>query len=113
MGKRKRKQTQGHDFRGNRSQQQQHGQSQGSTTKGGVIFARNTSGVEALLEEKDGSLQRMVNGQKEAFPGLDDTSYDSDGDFLGPANDGLEYLRMVRYVVLNLDLHKFLCVPKE
>ena len=33
-------------------------------------------------------------GQKEAFPGLDDG--DDDELFYGPANDGIEYLRMVR-----------------
>lgn len=32
-------------------------------------------------------------GQKSAFPGLDDAS---DELFYGPAEDGLEYLRMVR-----------------
>lgn len=33
-------------------------------------------------------------GQKGAFPGLDDG--DDDELFYGPANDGIEYLRMVR-----------------
>ena len=33
-------------------------------------------------------------GQRGAFPGLDDDV--EDGLFYGPANDGLEYLRMVR-----------------
>jgi hypothetical protein len=36
-----------------------------------------------------------VYGQKSAFPGLDDP-YGSDELFYGPAEDGLEYLRMVR-----------------
>lgn len=35
-----------------------------------------------------------VYGQRSAFPGLDDL--DSDQLFYGPAEDGLEYLRMVR-----------------
>ncbi|KAL9632131.1 MAG: hypothetical protein Q9164_005513, partial [Protoblastenia rupestris] len=35
-------------------------------------------------------------GQRGAFPGLDDTSA-NDELFYGPANDGLEYLRMVRH----------------
>lgn len=35
-----------------------------------------------------------VYGQRSAFPGLDD--HDSDQLFYGPAEDGLEYLRMVR-----------------
>ncbi len=34
-------------------------------------------------------------GQRGAFPGLDDATGD-DGVFYGPANNGLEYLRMVR-----------------
>ena len=34
-------------------------------------------------------------GQRGAFPGLDD-AVGEDGLFYGPANDGLEYLRMVR-----------------
>ncbi|KAL9012440.1 MAG: hypothetical protein Q9173_002790 [Seirophora scorigena] len=34
-------------------------------------------------------------GQRSAFPGLDDT-VEEDALFYGPANDGLEYLRMVR-----------------
>jgi regulator of vacuolar morphogenesis len=34
-----------------------------------------------------------VYGQKNAFPGLDDAG---DELFYGPADDGLEYLRMVR-----------------
>ncbi|OJD25489.1 hypothetical protein ACJ73_03138 [Blastomyces percursus] len=37
-----------------------------------------------------------VYGQKHAFPGLDD-SIDEDQLFYGPAEDGIEYLRMVRY----------------
>ena len=38
-------------------------------------------------------------GQKGAFPGLDHSLSGDDDDalFYGPANDGLEYLRMVRY----------------
>lgn len=36
-----------------------------------------------------------IYGQKSAFPGLDDL-HDSDELFYGPAEDGLEYLRMVR-----------------
>ena len=38
------------------------------------------------------------SGQKQVFPGLDE---DDDGDepFYGPANDGIEYLRMVRLVM--------------
>jgi regulator of vacuolar morphogenesis len=35
-----------------------------------------------------------VFGQRSAFPGLD--SVDGDELFYGPADDGLEYLRMVR-----------------
>lgn len=36
-------------------------------------------------------------GQRGAFPGLDDGPTNvEDGLFYGPANDGLEYLRMVR-----------------
>jgi hypothetical protein len=35
-----------------------------------------------------------VTGQHGAFPGLDDD--DPDELFYGPANDGLDYLRMVR-----------------
>jgi hypothetical protein len=35
-----------------------------------------------------------VTGQRGAFPGLDD--FDPSELFYGPANDGLEYLRMVR-----------------
>lgn len=35
-----------------------------------------------------------IYGQKNAFPGLD--AGDSDELFYGPAEDGLEYLRMVR-----------------
>ena len=34
-------------------------------------------------------------GQRGAFPGLDDSN-DGDELFYGPANNGLEYLRMVR-----------------
>ena len=34
-------------------------------------------------------------GQRGAFPGLDDSHTDNEL-FYGPANDGLEYLRMVR-----------------
>jgi regulator of vacuolar morphogenesis len=37
-----------------------------------------------------------VYGQRGAFPGLDDGS---DELFYGPADDGMEYLRMVRYVL--------------
>lgn len=37
-----------------------------------------------------------VYGQKSAFPGLDTAS--DDELFYGPAEDGLEYLRMVRWV---------------
>lgn len=36
-----------------------------------------------------------IYGQKSAFPGLDEGR---DELFYGPAEDGLEYLRMVRYV---------------
>ena len=36
-------------------------------------------------------------GQRGAFPGLDETD-EADHLFYGPANDGLEYLRMVRLV---------------
>jgi hypothetical protein len=37
-----------------------------------------------------------IYGQKHAFPGLDDP-LDDDGElFYGPADDGIEYLRMVR-----------------
>ena len=34
-------------------------------------------------------------GQRGAFPGLDDSNVENEL-FYGPANDGLEYLRMVR-----------------
>lgn len=49
------------------------------------------------FQDKFGSDQPRVDpkyGQRGAFPGLDDG--DDDGLFYGPANDGLEYLRMVR-----------------
>ena len=39
------------------------------------------------------------SGQRGAFPGLDD-HLQGDGLFYGPANDGMEYLRMVRYVYI-------------
>ena len=42
-------------------------------------------------------------GQRGAFPGLDDRNGDGEL-FYGPASDGLEYLRMVRYVAGTLDL---------
>ena len=48
-------------------------------------------------EEILGALQPRVDptyGQRGAFPGLDERNKDSL--FYGPANDGLEYLRMVR-----------------
>ena len=35
----------------------------------------------------------FVTGQRGAFPGLDDSAEEL---FYGPANDGIEYLRMVR-----------------
>jgi regulator of vacuolar morphogenesis len=37
--------------------------------------------------------QNFIFGQRNAFPGLDDGG---DELFYGPADDGLEYLRMVR-----------------
>ena len=37
----------------------------------------------------------LTYGQRGAFPGLDD-GYGDDELFYGPANDGLQYLRMVR-----------------
>lgn len=40
-----------------------------------------------------------VFGQRHAFPGLDDVSQDGEL-FYGPADDGIEYLRMVRLVTL-------------
>jgi hypothetical protein len=43
-------------------------------------------------------------GQKNAFPGLDDGG---DQLFYGPAEDGLEYLRMVRYAYLLIPSHHF------
>lgn len=48
-------------------------------------------------EERPGALQPRVDptyGQRGAFPGLDEMKEHSL--FYGPANDGLEYLRMVR-----------------
>lgn len=36
-------------------------------------------------------------GQRGAFPGLED----DDGEFYGPANDGMDYLKMVRWVFLS------------
>lgn len=48
-------------------------------------------------EELSGALQPRVDptyGQRGAFPGLDEWNQSSL--FYGPANDGLEYLRMVR-----------------
>lgn len=39
-----------------------------------------------------------VYGQKSAFPGLEDGG--NDELFYGTAEDGMEYLRMVRYVLL-------------
>lgn len=54
-----------------------------------------------------------VYGQKSAFPGLDVGGGD-DELFYGPAEDGLEYLRMVRYVCsLRLIFFPLLSVPRQ
>lgn len=47
-------------------------------------------------EERPGALHTVdpTYGQRGAFPGLEERNEDSL--FYGPANDGLEYLRMVR-----------------
>lgn len=76
-----------------------------STAHGGDEMTENTK-----VARKQNSNQRQKNnnnnnnntrprvdpvyGQRSAFPGLDDV--DSDQLFYGPAEDGLEYLRMVR-----------------
>lgn len=44
-------------------------------------------------------------GQRGAFPGLDEHG---DEFFCGPANDGIDYLRMVRYVLNLLLLSTFI-----
>ena len=49
-------------------------------------------------DEAPGAPQSKIDptyGQRGAFPGLDDTPA-ADELFYGPADDGLEYLRMVR-----------------
>lgn len=48
-------------------------------------------------------------GQRGAFPGLD-SSHDDHGLFYGPANDGLEYLRMVSALATIAELTAF-CIP--
>ena len=37
-----------------------------------------------------------VTGQRQAFPGLDDDDNEDEEQFYGPANDGMDYLKMVR-----------------
>lgn len=70
-----------------------------SSTAEGFIYntkRRRASSMEGS-EERLGALQPRVDptyGQRGAFPGLDERNEDSL--FYGPANDGLEYLRMVR-----------------
>lgn len=44
-------------------------------------------------EQSEQSRVNVTYGQRGAFPGLDEEDM---GEFYGPANDGLEYLRMVR-----------------
>lgn len=68
------------------------------TTEGPIYNAKRprASSMEGS-EEVLGTLQPRVDptyGQRGAFPGLDERNKDSL--FYGPANDGLEYLRMVR-----------------
>lgn len=68
------------------------------TTEGPIYNAKRprSSSVEGS-EERSGALPPRVDltyGQRGAFPGLDERSEDSL--FYGPANDGLEYLHMVR-----------------
>lgn len=47
----------------------------------------------SVLAPSERPRNNPVYGQKSAFPGLDDGG---DELFYGPADDGLEYLRMVR-----------------
>lgn len=43
--------------------------------------------------DKQRGYYNTTHGQFGAFPGLED---DDDGEFYGPANDGVDYLKMVR-----------------
>lgn len=68
------------------------------TTEGSIYNAKRprSSSMEGG-EELSGALQPRIDptyGQRGAFPGLDDKNETTL--FYGPANDGLEYLRMVR-----------------
>lgn len=68
------------------------------TTEGPIYNAKRprSSSMEGS-EELSGTLQPRVDptyGQRGAFPGLDEKN--ETPLFYGPANDGLEYLRMVR-----------------
>lgn len=68
------------------------------TTEGSIYNAKRprASSMEGS-EERSGTLAPRVDltyGQRGAFPGLDERNENSL--FYGPANDGLEYLHMVR-----------------
>lgn len=52
---------------------------------------RDTDGGGFDLDNSKGYIDPST-GQRGAFPGLEG----DDGDFYGPANDGLDYIRMVR-----------------
>lgn len=67
------------------------------TTEGPIYNAKRPRASSVESEERPGVLQPRVDptyGQRGAFPGLDERK--EDPLFYGPANDGLEYLRMVR-----------------
>lgn len=69
-----------------------------------TVADSSSTGREVLLARPPRQKPRTdpIYGQCSAFPGLDDGGDGGAGDatelFYGPAEDGLEYLRMVRYV---------------
>lgn len=71
------------------------------------IYSSSDEDYEHPAPSKEKPRMDPVTGMKGAFPGLDD----GDGEmFYGPANDGIEYLRMVRYV---LYLAVSMAMPKQ
>lgn len=72
----------------------------------GTVSESSSTGREVLLARPPRQKPRTdpIYGQCSAFPGLDDGVDGEAGDvtelFYGPAEDGLEYLRMVRCVIL-------------